>query len=125
MSKNKIYEALLVLSTALLVIYLIGFLRNGESHALFLYLACGIGLTGILFRPLGRWIAWGWYKLADMLSFVMSKVILGIVYMFVLVPIAALSRLGKKDKLHLRRTSKTLWIDRNHRYGAEDLTNVW
>jgi len=84
MSKGKIYEALLVISTAFLVIYLYGILKHGES-----------------------------------------KVIMSVVYIFILVPVATLYRLTKKDKLRLKRSPESNWINREHRYTADDLKNIW
>lgn len=125
MSKSKIYEALLVISTAFLVLYLFGIIKHGESKEIFIYLACGIGISGIFIKPLGKLIARGWYKLADLLSYVMSKLIMALVYIVVLVPVAMLYKLTKKDKLLLRRSSKTKWISREHQYSADDLKNIW
>lgn len=125
MSKSKIYEALLVISTAFLVIYLYGILKHGESKEVFIYLACGIGLSGVILKPLGKLIARGWYKLAELLSLVMSKVIMAVVYIFVLVPVATLYRLTKNDKLRLRRGPESKWIKREHQYTADDLKNIW
>ena len=125
MSKGKIYEALLVISTAFLVLYLYGIFKHGESKELFIYLACGIGLSGIFIKPLGKLIARGWYKLAELLSLVMSKVIMAVVYIFILVPVATLYRMSKKDKLGLRRSNESKWITRDHPYSADDLKNIW
>jgi len=125
MSKSKIYEALLVISTAFLVLYLFGILKHGESRELYIYLACGIGITGIFIKPLGKLIARGWYKMADILNFVMSKVILGIVYIFILVPVATLYKLTGKDKLMLKRSPKSKWVSREYKYSAGDLKNIW
>lgn len=125
MPKSKIYEALLVISTAFLVLYLYGIFRHGESKEVFIYLACGIGLSGIFLRPLGKLIARAWYKLAELLSFVMSKVIMAAVFIFILVPVAALYRLTKKDKLRLKRSPDSKWISRDHKYTADDLKNIW
>ncbi len=125
MKKAKIYEALLVISTAFLVLYLYGILKHGESKEIFIYLACGIGISGIFIKPLGKLIALGWYKLADLLGFVMSKILMAAVYMVVLVPVALLYKLTKKDKLQLRRNPKSKWISRDHPYSADDLKNIW
>ena len=125
MRKSKIYEALLVISTAFLVIYLYGIIKHGVSKEIFIYLACGIGISGILLKPLGKIIAQGWYKLADLLGFVMSKLIMAAVYIVILVPVATLYKLTKKDKLLLRRSPKTKWITREHQYSADDLKNIW
>jgi len=125
MSKSKIYEALLVISTALLVIYLYGFLRHGESKELFIYIACGIGISGIIIKPLGKLIAQAWYKLADILSLIMSKIVMSAVFILVLTPVALLYRLSKKDRLNLNRKDESRWINREHRYTSDDLKNIW
>ena len=125
MSKTKIYEALLVISTAFLVIYLYGLLRLGESKELFIYIACGIGLSGIIIKALGKLIAQAWYKLADLLSLFMSKIIMSVVFILVLVPVALLYRLSKKDRLGLNRKNESRWIGREHRYTSDDLKNIW
>lgn len=125
MSGKKIYEALLVISTAFLVIYLYGVLKHGESREIFIYLSCSIGITGIFIRPLGKIIAQIWYKMADLLSQVMSKIILTLVYTFILIPVATLYRLSKKDRLRLRRRIESKWISREHRYTPDDLKNLW
>ena len=115
----------MVISTAFLVLYLYGILKHGESKEVFIYLACGIGLSGIIIKPLGRLIAWAWYKLAELLSLVMSKVIMTAVYVLILVPIASLYKLTNKDKLRLKRNNKSRWIIREHKYTADDLKNIW
>ena len=125
MSKTKIYEALLVISTALLVIYLYGLLKHGESKELFIYIACGIGISGIFIKPLGKLIAQAWYKLADVLSMFMSKIIMSVVFILVLTPVALLYRLSKKDRLSLSRKNESRWISREHRYTSDDLKNIW
>jgi hypothetical protein len=125
MSKTKIYEALLVISTAFLVIYLYGLLKHGESKELFIYIACGIGMSGIFIKPLGKLIAQAWYKLADALSLFMSKIIMSVVFILVLTPIALLYRLSKKDRLSLNRKNESRWISREHHYTSDDLKNIW
>lgn len=125
MSKSKIYEALLVISTGFLAIYLYGVWKHDTSKEIFIFIAFGIGLSGIFIKPLGKLIAQGWYKLADILSFVMSKVIMSVVYLVILVPVALLYRLTKKDKLLLKRSPNTKWINREHLYSEKDLKNIW
>lgn len=126
MSKEKVYEALLVIATALLVIYLIGIIRYDVSRPILIYIACGVGLSGVLIKPLGRLIAEGWFKLADVLSFVMSKVVMSVVYIVILVPIALLYRLIKTDKLFLKKAAQnTTWTERKIDYSSNDLKNIW
>ncbi len=124
-TKSKTTEAILVITTALLVLYLYGVIYQQVSKLLFVYLACGIGLAGVLINPLAKIIAIGWYKLAEGLSFVSSKIILGTVFFFILFPVASLYRLLNKDKLGIRISKKSIWVNRNHTYKASDLENMW
>lgn len=126
MSKEKVYEALLVISTALLVIYLYGVIRYEIPRPVFIYVASGVGISGILIKPLGELIAKGWFKLAELLSFVMSKVVMTIVFVVILIPVALLYRMVKKDKLYIKKAaSATTWTERKHIYSDKDLKNIW
>lgn len=125
MNKTKTYEALLVISTALLVIYLYGYLKHQESRMLLLYISVGVGLSGIIIRPLGTLIASGWYWLADLLGALMSRVLMTLVFVVVLVPVALLYRLSGKDRLKLRRNAGATWKKRDHLYQGKDLKNIW
>lgn len=119
MDKHKISETSLVLTTGFLVLYFV------FSIQWFLYMAVAIGLVGIFVKPLAKIIAIGWFKLADILNFVMSKVILGTVFYVILVPIAFFYRLFKKDKLQIRKAGITTWHNREYTYQEKDLKNIW
>lgn len=119
MQKSKILETSLVLTTGFLVIYLI------EPYEPFLYIAMALGFIGIFIKPLAKYIAIGWFKLADALNFVFSKLMLGIIFYLVLFPISILYRMSKKDKLQLKRQKATTWTERNYTYQAKDLENIW
>jgi preprotein translocase subunit SecG len=125
MSKSKILDALLVITTAFVALYLYGFIFKHTSKPVMLYIAFSVGVSGILIQPLGKLIALGWYKLADALSFVMSKLVLSIVFIIFLIPISLLYKLSQKDKLQLRKPGKTTWVDRDYTYKSADLKNIW
>jgi hypothetical protein len=91
----------------------------------FLYVALLFGLLGILIPSLAKYIAIAWFKLADALNYVMSRIILGTVFFLFLFPISLLYKLFKKDKLNLRNPSQSLWTERNHQYQSADLENIW
>lgn len=119
MKKSKINEALLVIVTGFLLLYLV------YEKDVFLYISFGIGVLSVFIKPLAKWIAIGWFKLGDALGFVVSKVVLGIVFYILLVPIALVYRLFNKDALSLIYQDKSLWNKRNHKYTASDLKNIW
>jgi hypothetical protein len=119
MDRIKSLETSLVLTTGFLVIYIF------TLNYLFIYLALAFGITGIFLKPVAKYLAIAWFKLADVLNFIMSKIILGTLFFVVLVPIALLYRISNNDKLKLKKSDKTNWIERNHDYSSADLENIW
>ncbi len=119
MTKAKIMETSLVLTTGFLLLYFL------TQNKVFIYLAFIFGFIGIFIKGLARLIAIGWFKLADGLNFVVSKLILGFIFYVILFPISLLYKLSKKDKLNLKNRAKSNWIERNTTYSAADLENIW
>lgn len=119
MKKEKTTEALLVIATGFLLLYFL------KEKAWMLYIAFGAGVIGIFVKPLAKLIAKGWFKLGDLLGFVVSKFVLGVMFFILLVPIAFLYKLFNKDSLRLKNIPGTFWCERNHQYKANDLINIW
>lgn len=84
-----------------------------------------VGLIGAFIPSLAHWIHWAWYKLADAMGFVMSKVLLSVVFFVFLLPIAILYRMFSKDNLQLKKKTDTYWTSRGHKYSAKDLEQTW
>ncbi len=118
-STIKALETSLVLAGAFLVLY---FLKSNE---VFIYISFGCIVTGVFIKPLARWIAFAWLKFGDMLGFVVSKVILGALFYFLLFPISLFYRLFKKDPLQIKHSGQSTWIERNHSYTGKDMENIW
>lgn len=119
LSRTKILETSLVLTTGFLVVYFI------TSNVIFLYISVGFGVTGIFIKPLAKIIAIAWFKLADILNYIVSKIVLGIMFFFILFPISIFYRLLNKNKMKIKRSVKTNWQVKNNTYSAEDLENIW
>jgi hypothetical protein len=119
MKKEKTLEALLVIITGFLLLFLI------YEKEWMLYVSFGTGIAGILVKPLATLLAKGWFKLGDLLGFVVSKVVLAVMFFIILTPIAFLYNIFNRDTLHLKRKEKSLWSDRNHSYVADDMNNSW
>ncbi|HFA48643.1 MAG TPA: hypothetical protein ENJ95_06430 [Bacteroidetes bacterium] len=119
MERQKQLETCLVISTGLIVFWFI----NGAK--IFLTIALFIGLIGIFVPALAKWINWAWYKISDIMGFVMSKVLLSIVFFGFLFPVSLLNKLFKKNPLQLKKQSDTYWTERKHKYSAKDLEDVW
>ena len=118
-TRTKIVETSLVLTTGFVGLYLL------FKNPAFLILAFVLGFIGIFVPILARFIAITWFKLADALNFIFSKIILGLVYFVVLVPLAIIYKLTGKDKLNLKKLDGSNWVARNKKYSISDIENIW
>ncbi len=90
-----------------------------------LYIALGIGLTGMFSDYLSCQIAWAWYKLGEVLGMIVPKILLSIVFYFFLFPIALLSRIGSKDPMKLKKGYTSYYFDRTSSFKKEDFEKTW
>ena len=116
---KKKYEAIVAISFGFTVLYLI------FMNVYFIYTSVTILGIGLLIPSLANIVAYAWYKIAEVLGAIMSKLILSIVFYLLLFPISLLSRIFKSDSLKLRPNYKTMFIHRDHEYTSEDLKNIW
>lgn len=95
-----------------------------ENHWM-LYTAIIVGITGLFWKWMRNSTHLLWFKLADMLGFIMSRVILSTIFIVVLIPFGLLARLFRKDLMFMKGGKQSYFISRNHLYTAEDLENPW
>lgn len=88
------------------------------------YVALGIGAASFI-PPLERLIVWIWDKIAMVLGWINTKIILSVVFFIFLTPFGILSRLFSKSALKLKQDSNTTFVERNHTYTKKDLENIW
>jgi hypothetical protein len=119
MNKARIKETLLVITLGFIALYM-----KFEKLWL-LYIAFGVGFGGLVSGRLAGLIHKGWYKLGDVLGFIMSRIVLGTLYYVILVPTGALAKLFRKDFMYLRKRNDSYYHERNHLYRPEDLTDPW
>lgn len=120
MNRIKVLETILVLVLACGVIYW----WFGKNPYLLLAAAI-IGVIGLFIPFVAEKIHWAWMKLAEGMGYVMSKVILTIVFVVFLVPISAVSRLFRKKTVAIKADGKSYFKERNFTYNKESLENVW
>lgn len=90
------------------------------------YIALGAGLIFITIPPAGDIIVKAWFKLAQFLGFVNSRILLSAIFFGLLLPISLVYRLFEGDRLKLKRSShKSTFAERNHLYTKKDLENTW
>jgi hypothetical protein len=105
----------------LLLIWAIRARRDG-----YLYAAITLQVINMVAPQIFRPVAVLWLAFADLLGAIMPKVLLSIVFFFVVTPVAILRRLAGKDSLKLRafKVGKgSVMLERNHRFSATDLEN--
>lgn len=125
--KHKINETLAVIATGFTVLYLIfRFVGESKDHPWMLFTAAGVVILGLGIPALGYWIHFGWYKLAEGMGFVMSRVMLTIVFFLVVFPMGFLARImTRKDLLKFKKRNDSYYNERNHLYEPKDMENIW
>jgi hypothetical protein len=113
-------KTILVIVTGLLV------LRFIFKSDYFLFASLGIGLISLIIPVVGDGIVWLWFKIAQVLGWINTRILLSVVFFTFVTPIALLSRVFKKNMLQLRdKDAKTVFVTRNHTYKKEDLEETW
>ena len=113
-------KALLTMVTGFVVLYFI------FDQEWLLYLAGGVGVLSLMIPAAGKGIVWLWFKIALVLGWINSRILLSIVFYVFLFPIALLFKLSSKNPLQLKKDAETsLWHERRHTYEAKDLDNIW
>ena len=101
----------------------IGFLTDNKKLWLLSLVLLLINMT----KPkIFHFPAIGWFKFSEMLGAVSSRIILSIIFFFVLLPIAFLKRtFSSEDNLKLKewkKDNRSVFVERNHQFEAKDLT---
>ena len=113
-------KAQLVIVTGLLVLYFI------FKSPYLLYAAAIIGVLCVFFEAVGDFIVKIWYKIAEGMGWVNSRVLLSVVFFVFLAPIAFFYRITSKDPLKIKKSDgKSVYTNRDHKYTAKDLDNIW
>ena len=83
-------------------------------------------LPGFFYFTWAKIIHLGWMALANGLGWINSRILLFIIFYFILTPIAFFARLaGKSGFIKTNKNNSTLFINRNHLYVKSDLENPW
>lgn len=119
-SKNP-YKDILVIVLGFLFFYLL------TKKSFLLYISGGVALAGVSSEFMAEKIVWGWYKLAEGLGYVSSRILLSVIFFLFLTPLAMLYRLSRRtDVLQLKRKSSgSYFTERRHLYVKEDLEKMW
>lgn len=133
MAKNyKPKETVLVITVGLLLLYIL------FKNKIFLYCAVVIGLTGVVSFYLSEKIDWVWNKMTVILGAVSNRVLLAVVFFFVVTPVGLIRRLRKRSRLGYFDKGKTSnfsdpgeggekdgGVGIGRVFGKKDMENMW
>jgi Saxitoxin biosynthesis operon protein SxtJ len=127
---NK-FQSLLVIVVGFLVLYFI-FRRNYDWRIMefkrdyFLYAAVGVGVLSLMFDVVGDLILKGWMKLAEVLGYINTRILMSVIFFLFLTPFAWLQKLfSRSNFLSLKNEGDSVFHVRNHEYKPEDFDNIW
>jgi hypothetical protein len=119
MTREKNLEAMLTITAGFLLLYVV------FKTPAFLIISLVIAAIGLFSKSLTALIARLWYKLAELLSAVVPRILLGLLYYLLLFPLAVLSRLFSKDPMHLSKDHDSLYVVRNTSFSKKDFEKTW
>lgn len=125
MERSKQLETILVLVLALGVFYWLNRIKHPELAKYLLLAALVVGLIGVFIPSLAEKMHWAWMKLAHGMGWVMSKVILSVVFFVFLLPMSLLVRALGKGSMKLKASKDSYYKERNFAFTKESLENVW
>lgn len=112
--------------TALAITFLLLLIWFFSGQKVLIYAAMAFLLYAMLLPKTLTLPARLWFGLSHILGQVMSRVLLGIIFFLVVMPMALFRRLIGKDSLSLRawrKSDASAFVVRDHAYSKEDLTN--
>jgi hypothetical protein len=118
-SESEKLKSILVIVLGFMVLYFVF-----KAKAL-LYVSAGVGIISLIIPAAGDGILWLWEKIALVLGWINTRILLTVVFYVFLFPIALLFRLSTKNVLQLKDTDSSVFNTRNHKYTKEDLEDIW
>ena len=116
-SKKDIRSFGITIGIILFIISTTLFYYDKSSYHIIAYIGGGFIALGIIIPILLKPIYILWMTFAVMLGWVMTRVILSIVFYFIMTPIGLLTRLLGEDFLALKKlNSESYWNNRDHNY---------
>lgn len=117
---NSDYKSILVIVTGLLVLSYI-FKSNPLAIA-----ALSVAILSLLSVKIMQYILLIWMKLAEILGWINTRILLAVVFYVFVFPFSLIYKLTSKDFLSLKKLSrKSMYHERNHLYTKKDMENIW
>jgi uncharacterized membrane protein len=109
---------------AVIILLLLLFFYFKQKY--WIYTALSVAVISLLVSGFAFYLHKLWSTVSEILGRVSGTIILTLIFIFILFPTALLKRLfGKKDILLNDKNLKSVFLERNHKYTATDLSNPW
>lgn len=118
-SEAEKLKSILVIVTGFMAL---GFIFKAQA---FYYTALIIGLVTLIVPASQTAILYIWNKMAHILGWINTRILLSLVFYIFLFPVSLISKLFNKNMLGLKREQGSMYTERNHTYNASDLENPW
>jgi hypothetical protein len=119
MNKEKKLESLLIIAGGFILLFL------ALKLNWLLLIALLVALLGAISDFFADKITWVWFKIAEILGWINTRILLGFVFYVFLSPIAFFMRIMNKGAIKLKKEKVTYYAERNHTYTNADLENTW
>jgi hypothetical protein len=119
MKSDPSKSTILVISMGFLVLHLIFAWKWAVIVSLI------VGIVGIVSTFLSQKIEWGWMKLSKFVGYIISNILLSLVFFLFLFPISLLSKLFSKDPLMISKEYSTYFIDINKEMDKKSFEKIW
>lgn len=119
MDRSKQWETLVAILSGLIILY---WLKHYDG---LLIAAAVTGILSLLVPAVAAGIHRGWTRLSMLLGGISGRVLLTVIYVFILLPLCFFARLTGKLTLRLKPGGDSYFKLRNHTYTKEDLTYPW
>ena len=119
MNREKKLEAILVIAIGFLVLFFVFKIK------IFVFIPILVLLLSVISDLCLNGITWLWFKISEVLGWINSRILLGVVFFIILVPISFIARLLNKTAIKLKKSNDSYYKVRNHSYTPEDIENMW
>ena len=107
---------------ALLCLIILIFFRQASFAGIALIVLLINMLRPQVYKPLAKW----WFALSNLLSRIVPRILLGVLFYVMVTPVGLIRRVLGKDPLQLRKWKKgreSVLRERNHTLSAKDIIN--
>ena len=123
--KQKKVETILTIAIATCILSGVLSWKTGDFVFWPLIISVIVLLSGLLIPKVGLFITFLWFKMANVVGFLSSKIFLTAFYFLFFTPYVCIFRLlTRKDVLN-KKPKESLFIDRNKKIEPRDLDNPW